>query len=245
MSDWERVLLEGARQLGLDLEPSDLPRFRINMSQLLLYNDRLNLTAITDSKGIAILHFLDSLTCLLAVPPGGPLRVADVGSGGGFPGIPLAIAVPQWQVTLIESSARKAGFLQRLARMLGLPNLTVLCQRAEEAGRGPQRESFGLVVSRALAALPVLAEYCLPLVEPGGLMLAQKGPEAGPELSEALAAIELLGGSPERMVELELPEGAGRRSLVVIRKVSLTPARYPRRQGIPAKRPLDGRRRPS
>jgi len=237
--DYNEALLDGARELGLQIAESQLAAYRTHLQLLFEHNRRAGLTTITDPVEVAIKHFLDSLTCLLARDIAAGERVADVGSGAGFPGLVLAVARPHATYTLIESTKRRTAFLERAARELKLANTTVLKTRVEEAGRNPDhREAYGLVVSRALAPLAVLLEYCLPLVGLGGHCLAQKGPDAKEELERSGPALRILGGSISEVRSLTLPRDMGARTLILVEKTAPTPARYPRRPGMPAKRPL-------
>lgn len=237
---WIGLLETAAGEHGLELTNEQLVSFRVFGEELLDWNQRLNLTALTSGEEVAIKHFLDSLLCLRAMQalPGSSL--VDVGSGGGFPGVPLAIVHPEVRVTLLEAAKKKAEFLEHAVKTLGL-SAVVLWKRAEDAGRDISlRESFDYVVARAVAPLAVLAEYCLPLCRPGGRFVAMKGPEGRAEAEAAAAgrAIDLLGGDVSGVDEYELPFGMGRRSLVIVRKTGTTPVTYPRRPGIPSKRPL-------
>lgn len=202
-------------------------------------NERLNLTSIVEPEEVALKHFVDSATVLRAVAPAEGERLVDVGSGAGFPGVPLAIFRPDLRVTLIEASQKKAAFLGRLRDQLGLGNVEVLAVRAEEAGRqAAHREQHGVAVARAVAPLAVLWEYLLPLVRVGGLAVAQKGPGVAEELVAAGRAVGLLGGGEQMIHGFTLPRAAGERQIVVVRKVNPTPEQYPRRPGVPAKKPL-------
>ena len=234
-----RALLSGARELGIHIAEPQLFAYQTHLRLLRAHNRRAGLTAITDPVEIAIKHFLDSLTCLLArdIAPGE--RVADVGSGAGFPGLVLAIARPQASYTLIEATKKRTAFLRLAAEALALTNTTLLAGRAEQAGRNPDhREAYDLVLSRALAPLPVLLEYCLPLAHLGGHCLAQKGPGAEEELDHSGPALRTLGGALSEVRTFSLPRNMGARTLILVEKTAPTPARYPRRPGIPAKRPL-------
>lgn len=241
-----RLLSEGARQLGLKLNEEHLKAFEIYCRQLVAWNEKFNLTAITDYDQVQVKHFLDSLTCLLAdedftrticQQPG--ITAIDVGAGAGFPGLPLKIVCPGWQLTLLEATGKKVGFLEHIVGRLGLADVEVIKGRAEELGRdAAHRERYDLALARAVAALPVLVEYALPFCKPGGLFVAQKGGEGDAEAKAAEGAIVALGGALRRIVHLELPHLAEPRSLVVIEKTTPTPEKYPRRPGIPSKRPL-------
>ena len=206
---------------------------------LLEWNQKHNLTAIREPEGIRTKHFLDSLTCMLAWRERPPERLIDIGTGAGFPGIPLKIIMPRLKLTLVESVGKKLEFCRHVVEVLELDNVTCLQARAEEMGLSREhREKYDWAVARAVANLPVLAEYLLPLVKVGGGMLAQKG-ETGPaEAHKADRAIHVLGGRIKQLVPVLLPGVTEERFLVVVDKVSTTPPGYPRRVGLPAKRPI-------
>lgn len=228
-----------AAGLGVTVKPEEAALLGRFEQLLLSANQETNLTRIVEHREVLIKHHLDSLTAFLAVdiPAGG--RVVDVGSGGGLPGIPLKIHRPDLGVSLLESSRKKCEFLRAAARELALPGLEVLEGRAEDLGRQPEyRESFDVAVARAVAHLAVLAEICLPLVKVGGALVAMKGAGGEGEAGEATEAIEAVGGNLARVLRVTLPEGEGDRAIVVIQKVSATPGRFPRKAGIPQKRPL-------
>lgn len=209
-------------------------RFDRFCSLLTEYNGKFNLTAVTGPKDIYYKHFLDSLAGEPLLPKGA--RVVEVGSGAGFPSIPLAIVRGDLRFTMIESVKKKCVFLKAAAEELGI-KAEVLPDRAEEVARGPLRESFDVCVARAVARLNTLAEYCLPLVRVGGSFLAYKG-EAEEELAEAQNAIRLLGGRVEQTISFELPENYGKRTLISVRKVRPVPAAYPRGRGKERKEPI-------
>jgi 16S rRNA (guanine527-N7)-methyltransferase len=202
-------------------------------------NRRVNLTAITSREEIRLKHFLDSLSCLGIMQPKAGMRVIDVGTGAGFPGIPVKIGAPGIRLTLVESTGKKADFCRRLIELLQLRDVTVLQARAEDVGQDPaHRERYDWALARAVAGLPTLAEYLLPMVRIGGCALAQKG-ESGPtEVQAASRAVELLGGTIEKIAPVELPGIAEIRYLIVLRKTAATPPQYPRRPGMPSKKPL-------
>jgi 16S rRNA (guanine527-N7)-methyltransferase len=207
--------------------------------ELLDWNARFNLTAVRDSNGVQVKHFLDSLTCILALRDSSVNRVIDVGTGAGFPGLPLKIACPSIQLTLVESVGKKADFCRHVARTLALDGVEVVQERAEALGQTrAYREQYDWALARAVAAMPVLAEFLLPLVRVGGRALAMKG-ESGPaEAQSAEQAMRVLGGHLRQIVPVHLPGVVEERYLVVVDKVAATPANYPRRVGVPAKRPL-------
>jgi 16S rRNA (guanine527-N7)-methyltransferase len=194
---------------------------------LLAANQKMNLTRIVDRESAEVQHVGDALTLLRHVPKGA-IRLADVGSGGGVPGFPLAIVRPDAKVVLLESTKKKAAFLKQAAAELGLNNISVSDHRAEDAGRLPEfRETFDVVVSRAVGTLDWLVEWCLPLLKKGGAMLAMKGPKAAEELPVAEHAIRVLGGGVPDVHPADLP-GASSHVIVEIRKSGKTPAIYPR-----------------
>ncbi len=236
------LLEEHLGRLGWRLEPVQRERFRRYYRELLDWNRRVHLTTLVDWEEVQLQHFFDSLTCLPYLPARAwetSYRMVDIGTGAGFPGLPLKISLPHAGLTLIESVAKKTAFLRHLVEVLELDTVQVLTCRAEEAGRDPaHREAYDLALARAVAGLPTLVEYALPLVRPGGLFVAYKGREVGEEVSQAQAALDLLGG---RLSTIQPVEWAGLKSprhLVIIEKTSPTPERFPRRPGLPAKRPL-------
>ena len=238
----EKFVKDVQSLLGLRLTTRQVAAFERYEEELLAWNEIFNLTAIRDREGIRTKHFLDSLSSLLVMRDLPPNRLVDVGTGAGFPGIPLKIAVPEMRLTLVESVGKKAEFCRHLIETLGLERVEVLACRAEEIGqareRNEYRERFDWAVGRAVASLPVLSEYLLPLVRIGGCMLAQKG-ESGPQETQASEkAFRLLGGRLKTVQKLNLPTVAEDRYLVVVDKIAATPTGYPRRVGLPAKRPI-------
>ena len=251
------LLRDGARSFGLCLTVEHVQTFQAYYRELNAWNRKFNLTTVTRYEDVQIKHFLDSLTCLLALPVPGtacdqpvpdviplsssetPLQCIDVGTGAGFPGLPVRILRPALQMTLIESSLKKVQFLQHLTATLGLTGVSMLCARAEEVGQDSlHRERYDVVLARAVADLSELAEYCLPLCRKGGTFLAQKGQDIEEELRKAETALRLLGGRLREVKTLRLPGLRETRSLVMIEKVQPTPPKYPRRPGVPKKRPL-------
>ena len=199
------------------------------------YNQKVNLTAITDPEGIEDKHFLDSL--LFASQPEVAGRMVDVGAGAGFPGIVTKIFKPELELTLMEPTGKRVEFLKYACAQLGLTGVEFAKERAEEAARKVWREQFDIASARAVAALPVLSEYCLPLVKVGGRFIAMKGPEADAEAKAAANALKKLGGRYEETRQFTLPDGSAR-GLVFCKKISQTPTVYPRNGGKIAKKPL-------
>ncbi len=207
---------------------------------LLEANGRINLTRVVEPGAVARLHLLDALAALPLLDALAPARALDLGSGGGIPAMPLAIARPGVAWTLVDSVGRKAKLLRGFADELGLTNVTILAERAETMGRDPaHRERYDVVTARACARLPVLAELALPLLRAGGQLLAWKGPlsEADAEVRRGAAVSTMLGGGPVRLVDAGHAALGGHR-FVVVTKLSTTPQRFPRRAGEPARRPL-------
>jgi 16S rRNA (guanine527-N7)-methyltransferase len=238
-----KELIEGARGLGMELSPTQIEQFELYYRELIDWNKRTNLTAITDYAAVQVKHFLDSLTVTMAFRGGEAdsedLSVVDVGSGAGFPGVPLKIVLPRLRLVLIEPTQKKAAFLHHIVGELGLENAKVLNSRAEEAGHLPvYREQFALVLSRAVAPLPTLVELTLPFCRPGGRLVAQKKGYIDQEIAGAERAIAVLGGQLGHVQRIELEQFSDVRYLVVIDKICPTPGRYPRRPGMPKKRPM-------
>jgi 16S rRNA (guanine527-N7)-methyltransferase len=207
--------------------------------ELIEWNQKFNLTAIRDVAGIRTKHFLDSFSCVLAWKTDPPTGLIDIGTGAGFPGIPLKIIYPNTKITLVESVGKKAMFCQHIVSLLGLEGVEVINARAEDLGQMREhREQYDWGIARAVANMRVLAEYLLPLVQVDGSMLAQKGESAPAEVHAAENAIKLLGGEVRQLVPVTLPGVVEERHLVVIDKVATTPPGYPRKSGIPAKKPL-------
>lgn len=237
MEDIKQKLIAQAKGMGVKVTVEQAGMFQQYMEMLLEWNEKLNLTAITEPEEILEKHFLDSLTLLSAckLKEGG--KVLDVGTGAGFPGVPLKIMRPDLQVTLLDGSNKRLNFLGKLCSQLGIECKRVH-KRAEEAGLDKtMRESYDLVTARAVAQLRVLCEYCLPLVKMKGFFVAMKGPSAGDELAEAENALDILGGDKVEVKQTQLPT-AGERNLIVVRKLSFTPKGYPRHGGTITKHPL-------
>jgi 16S rRNA (guanine527-N7)-methyltransferase len=207
--------------------------------ELLAWNQKFNLTAIRDVESIRTKHFLDSFSCVLAWKASPPDRLIDVGTGAGFPGIPLKILYPNMELALVESVGKKAAFCEHIVNVLGLEDVEVIHARAEDIGQDTNlREEYDWAVARAVANLNVLSEYLIPLVKVGGHMLAQKGENAPTEAQSAEKAIEILGGKLEQLIPVNLPGVVDDRYLVVVEKIAATPPNYPRKPGVPAKQPL-------
>lgn len=235
-------LRAGAEKLGLRLGEKELALFQTYYEEIIDWNQRVNLTAITDYEKVQINHFLDSLT-VVAVwkpPANNPHpKVIDIGAGAGVPGIPLKIVFPGIQMALLDSTTKKTAFLNHLKQKLGLDDIEVVTGRAEEiAHQGQYRERFDLVLARAVAPLATLAELTLPFCKVGGKLVAHKKGGLEPEITDAKRAISVLGGKLEAVKPINLTEFPDRHYLVVIDKIAPTPEQYPRRSGMPVKNPL-------
>lgn len=238
------VLESTAPEISVPLSAEEIRSFQIYASMLREKNKVMNLTAVDDDQGIAMKHFIDSLTLCSYIREeeekagGKTIRLADVGTGAGFPGLPLKISMPELDVTLMDSLAKRLNFLGEVVERLGLEKVSLVHSRAEDGGRDKKyREKYDVVTARAVARLPVLAEYCLPFVKVGGVFLAMKG-HAEEEVQDAGKAIATLGGTIEKTDTFTLPGTDMERTVVVIRKIRPTPPKYPRKAGTPAKEPL-------
>jgi len=226
--------------LGLDLTYDQLSALMIYEEELLAWNENVSLTAIRDPEGVRSKHFLDSLTVLLAWERHAPPQnLVDIGTGAGFPGLVLKLIWPSTRVTLVESVNKKADFCRHIVEQLGLDGVTILSERAETVGQDAEhRHAYDLAVARAVARMPILMEYLLPLVHRNGIVMAMKGESAPAETQDAANAIQILGGKIRKLVHVELPGVVEERFIVVVNKIARTPDQYPRRVGVPSKNPI-------
>ncbi|NLJ61105.1 MAG: 16S rRNA (guanine(527)-N(7))-methyltransferase RsmG [Firmicutes bacterium] len=236
---FEEALIAGGQALGIEIRRDMLDLFKVHYEVLMEFGRQTNLTAIEGKEEVAVKHFLDSLTCSKAIEIEDDWDVVDIGTGAGFPGVPLKAERPSLALTLVEASLKRVRFLEHLVSKLGLSDVEVVWGRAEDVGgMMHHRENYDLAVARGVAELSVLAELCLPFVRLGGAFVALKGPGVEGEVSKAMKAMETMGGCVENIVRMSLPWDHGERSIVVIRKEVSTPEKYPRRPGIPKKRPI-------
>ncbi|HEY9089234.1 MAG TPA: 16S rRNA (guanine(527)-N(7))-methyltransferase RsmG [Anaerolineaceae bacterium] len=235
----EKLKQDVLNLLGVQLSAAQLAAFERYLRELVEWNSRFNLTAIRDEDGIRTKHFLDSLSCHLVLRDKPPRRLVDIGTGAGFPGIPLKILYPAMQLTLVESVGKKVEFCRHVVETLNLERVDVVQARAEDLGQmAAHREKYDWAVARSVASMAILAEYLLPLVRVSGAILAQKGQNGPAETQQAEKALTLLGGHLRHLNPIHLPGVAEDRYLIVVDKIAATPPRFPRRVGIPSKTPL-------
>jgi len=226
-------------QLGIQLTKEQLAQFEVYYSLLVEWNEKMNLTGITERDAVYEKHFYDSLTIAGVVQFANQSSIADIGSGAGFPSIPLAIVYPHLQVTIIDALAKRIRFLEEVTLQLGLTKVLCLHSRAEDAARKREhRDHYDVVTARAVARLAVLNEFCLPFVRPGGVFIAMKGTDISSELDEGRYSVTKLNGKIQDVKRLTLPTEGADRHLVICAKKGPTPSTYPRKSGIPLKSPL-------
>lgn len=239
MSELQATFRSEVEKLGVSLSEEQMAKYQTYFHWLVEWNEKMNLTAITDEHGVYFKHFYDSLT-LMRVPQFKQTgTLLDVGAGAGFPSLPINIAATELRVTVLDSLNKRIGFLKELSAALQLPHFQAVHGRAEDFAKPWQwRQSFDQVTARAVARLNVLAELCMPYLKVGGHFFAMKGPDADNEVAEAKRAVEVLGGQVVDLISITLPEDAGTRKIIVVEKRKDTPKQYPRKAGTPSKSPL-------
>lgn len=230
-------LKEQAGKLNIELTNKQLEQFYLYMELLLEWNEKINLTAITDVDDIIKKHYIDSLTINKYIEEN--IKIIDVGTGAGFPGIPIKIVKENNEIVLLDALNKRLKFLEEVINKNNLMNIKTIHYRAEEAGRDKKyREKFDIATSRAVAPLNVLLEYMLPLAKVGGKCICMKGSNAKEEIEQSKNAIQILGGEIEKVEEFNLPDTDMARTIIIVRKVSNTPSKYPRKAGTPSKEPI-------
>lgn len=233
------LLINGLKELGIDASAEKLEKLIAFKEIMLDWNEKVNLTAITDEREVFVKHFLDSATCISTGYIQDGMKVIDVGTGAGFPGVPVKILKESISMTLLDSLNKRVIYLNDVVKKLELKGAPTVHARAEEGGSSKaHRESYDVVLSRAVASMNVLCEYCMPFTKVGGYFLCQKGPDIRDELEEAGMAIRTLGGAVKEIKEYQLPYSDIKHNIIVIEKVAATPTKYPRKPGKPAANPI-------
>ena len=236
---FKEELAKAAAEYGISLSDTQMAQYNRYFELLVEWNEKINLTAITEPKEVAIKHMIDSITAYDENLFKDGTIVIDVGTGAGFPGLPLKIFCPEIKLTLMDSLNKRIKFLQTVVEELGLKDVDCIHARAEEGARNKKyREAFDIAVSRAVARLPILCEYCLPFVKKGGHFIALKGMQYNDEAEEAAKAIKVMGGSHTEIRPVKLPELDDKRAVITITKTMPTPKAYPRKAGTPTKNPI-------
>ncbi len=237
IEEFEEIINKYLKEINIELKKEQTEKFYKYMNLLLEWNEKINLTAITEPEEVILKHFVDSLTISKYIEKGS--KLVDMGTGAGFPGIPLKILREDIEITLADSLNKRINFLNEVIKELNLKNIQTVHTRAEEFGKNKKyRESFDIATSRAVANLSTLSEYLIPLVKPNGKVICMKGSEVKEEVEMAKKAIEILGGKIEQEESFNLPNSDMKRNVIIIKKVKNTPAKYPRKPGMPAKEPI-------
>jgi 16S rRNA (guanine527-N7)-methyltransferase len=242
LKDDENILIGGAQRLGINLNEEQINKFSRYLELLVQWNQKINLTSLKTPQEIIIKHFLDSISCIKVINiyiDTERINIIDIGTGAGFPGMPIKIICPSIRLSLLEARKKKILFLEKVNEEMNFQQIKILNGRAETFGKSADyREKYDIVISRAVAHLNVLSEYCLPLVRVGGLFIAQKGRSYKQETEKSLKVIQLLGGELIGVEKVTIPFINQERYLLVIKKIKYTPSKYPRKEGLPQKRPL-------
>ena len=237
--DKENLLVKGLSELGLTITEEQIEKFDKYYEMLIETNKVMNLTSITEYDEVIIKHFIDSLLVVNIFNINQSKKMIDVGTGAGFPGIPIKIMFPHLQITLLDSLNKRINFLQEVSKQVGIDNIEFIHGRAEDFGKLEEyREKYDIATARAVAGLPILMEFCVPFVKVGGYFVCLKGPNANLELEESKAAMDVLGVEFIEKINIELPESDLNHNILVFKKVKNTPDKYPRKAGKPAKSPI-------
>ncbi|HZK26921.1 MAG TPA: 16S rRNA (guanine(527)-N(7))-methyltransferase RsmG [Thermoclostridium sp.] len=232
------ILLEGFAEFGVNLTENQIANFERYHKMLIEWNEKINLTAITDERDVVIKHFIDSISIIQFIPKNA-LNIIDVGTGAGFPGIPLKVVKDQLNITLLDSLEKRVRFLNSIINEIGISGIRTIHARAEDLGKDKEhRECYDVGTARAVASLSVLCEYILPFVRIGGYFICMKGSDVENEISDSKTALSILGGEIEKVVNFSLPFEKSERNIILIKKIRHTPTKYPRKSGKPTKTPL-------
>ena len=235
IQEFSKELEEKSKLINIELNEEQIQKFYKYMNLLLEWNEKINLTAITEPKEVILKHFIDSATIIKYIQ--NDMQIVDVGTGAGFPGIPLNIVDSKANYLLVDSLNKRVNFLNEVINNLELKNINTVHSRIEDFGKD-NKESFDIATSRAVASLNVLLEYLLPLVKIGGICICMKGSNIKEEIENSKKALEILGGNIEKIEEITLPNSDIKRNIIIVRKIKNTPNKYPRKAGIPSKEPL-------
>ena len=235
IQEFSKELKEKSKLINIELKDSQIEKFYNYMNLLLEWNEKINLTAITEPKEVILKHFVDSATIIKYIE--NDMQIVDVGTGAGFPGIPLNIVNSKANYILVDSLNKRVNFLNEVINNLELKNINTVHSRIEDFGKN-NKERFDIATSRAVASLNVLLEYLLPLVKVGGICICMKGSNIKEEIENSNKALEILGGNIEKIEEITLPNTDIKRNIIIVRKIKNTPNKYPRKAGIPSKEPL-------
>lgn len=233
------ILAKGLCDLGIDVNDKMLDNLKVYRDMLADWNQHMNLTGIVEEKEVYIKHFLDSISAVKNGYIKNGMSLIDVGTGAGFPGLPLRICLENLEVTLLDSLNKRINFLQEVSKSVGIDNIEYIHGRAEDFGKSEEyREKYDVATARAVAGLPVLMEFCIPFIKVGGHFVCLKGPNANLELEESKAAMEVLGVEFIEKIDVKLPESDLNHNILVFKKVKNTPEKYPRKAGKPSKNPI-------
>ncbi len=237
LEEFKEELLKKSKMINVELNEKQVNQFYNYMKMIQEWNEKINLTAILEPKEMILKHFIDSMSILDKIKEDD--RIVDIGTGAGFPGLPIKIAKPNTDVVLLDSLNKRIKFLDNVIGELNLKNIQTMHSRAEEFGSNIKyREGFDVAVSRAVAPMNILLEYLLPTVKVGGICICMKGPEIDEEIERSKKALEILGGKIEKIEKIDLVNSGNRRTLITVRKINKTPNKYPRNPGVPSKTPL-------
>lgn len=236
--DYYNLIEASCRSVNLEFDEEKYSQFVEYKKLIQEWNEKINLTAITDDEGVMKKHFIDSIKVFNFEGLLDAQCVIDIGTGAGLPGIPMKIVRPNMKVVLLDSLMKRVNFLNEVIAKLGLDDIKAIHGRAEDYGKAEYRECFDVAVSRAVANMTLLTELCMPFVKVGGYFVAMKGPGADAEIADAKAAIAMLGGKLEQVIEVEIEESDLKHNLVIVKKIKPTPQQFPRKPGVAAKKPL-------